>query len=237
MTWYGFNANITERKRREQEVQNMRDTLEVLNRHLFNVRENERAVIARDIHDQLGQSLTALKLDADWLRKKTDPQSEEGKKLSGILDLITGTISDVQRISAELRPSILDDIGLEAAVEWYCEEYSGRTGLNVSTEIDVIQSGDMVKNLTVYRILQESLTNVIRHSRAKNVLIRLGLKDNEIILEVHDDGIGIPEDVAVSPKSLGILGMRERVKYAGGSLTIKPSANGGTSVIVNIPIK
>jgi two-component system sensor histidine kinase UhpB len=150
-------------------------------------------------------------------------------------ELASGMISDIQRISSDLRPSILDDFGLAAAIEWYCEEYSGRTGIKMDIDVVDIQLDDMLSNLTLYRVFQESLTNVIRHANAKNVFIKLAMKDSDIELIISDDGIGISSGKATSPKSLGILGMRERVRYAGGSLDITSPPEGGTTVNVRIP--
>jgi PAS domain S-box-containing protein len=228
-------TDITEKKNKEQEISEMRDSLENLNRHLVNIREEERASISRDIHDQLGQSLTALKLDIDWLTKRISKNTEESAKLATMTELASGMISDIQRISSDLRPSILDDFGLAAAIEWYCEEYSGRTGIKMDIDVVDIQLDDMLSNLTLYRVFQESLTNVIRHANAKNVFIKLAMKDSDIELIISDDGIGISSGKATSPKSLGILGMRERVRYAGGSLDITSPPEGGTTVNVRIP--
>jgi PAS domain S-box-containing protein len=228
-------TDITEKKNKEQEISEMRDSLENLNRHLVNIREEERASISRDIHDQLGQSLTALKLDIDWLTKRINKDTEESAKLATMTELASGMISDIQRISSDLRPSILDDFGLAAAIEWYCEEYSGRTGIKMDIDVVDIQLDDMLSNLTLYRVFQESLTNVIRHANAKNVFIKLAMKDSDIELIISDDGIGISSGKATSPKSLGILGMRERVRYAGGSLDITSPPEGGTTVNVRIP--
>jgi signal transduction histidine kinase len=152
-------------------------------------------------------------------------------------DLVTDTIKDVQRISSELRPSILDDIGLAAAMEWYCEDFSTRTGLTVKMEFEDIQIENMNSNLALYRVLQESLTNIIRHANAKTVTVKLSSSFNKIILLIHDDGIGIPDDKIKSSNSLGLLGMFERIKYAGGQMNISNPATGGTMILVEIPLE
>jgi PAS domain S-box-containing protein len=235
--WHGFCADITSKIKAEEKIREMKDTLENLNRYLIHIREEERASISRDIHDQLGQSLTAIKLDIDWLTRRIDRDSEEGRKIDVMGKLVSGTISDVQKIASELRPAILDDFGLTAAIEWYCEDFTGRTGLGMTIELDEIGSADIVSNLTLYRILQESLTNVIRHARARNVSVKLVSQGGMAELTVSDDGIGIPREKALSAKSMGILGMRERVKHAGGTFEISSPAGGGTCICVGLPIK
>lgn len=236
--------DITERKKIENELilakekaENSENDLISLNQHLHEVRENERALIAREIHDQLGQSLTALKIDINWLQRKTRSRSEIKAKLNAMTELLTDTIKDVQRISSELRPSILDDIGLAAAMEWYCEDFSTRTGLTVNMEFENIQFENMNSNLALYRVLQESLTNIIRHANAKVARIKLSRIRNNVILLIQDNGIGIPDDKISSSKCLGLLGMFERIKYAGGRMNISKPARGGTKILVDIPFE
>ena len=235
--------DISERKRSEQELLQAKENAEKnqallisLNQHLREVREDERAVISRDIHDQLGQSLTALKIDIDWLYNKTPAGSEQKAKLKRMIELVTTTIEDVQRISSELRPSILDDIGLSAAMEWYCEDFSNRTGLPVKMEFENILFENRNTSLAFYRILQESLTNIIRHACAKNAEVNFFKTKTRITLMVQDDGIGISPDKIKSSKSLGLLGMFERIKYAGGNMKISQSVAGGTKITVNISL-
>jgi PAS domain S-box-containing protein len=232
-----FSANITSRIEAEKQIRKSGEMLEELNRHLTTVRENERAIISREIHDQLGQSMTALKMDMNSLRQKLSTDIVSCQKLDKMIDLITATIKDVQRISAELRPGILDDLGLSAAVDWYCDEFAKRTGLEVHLDLDEVQSDNMNENLTVYRVLQESLTNIIRHARAKNVIVKLAKIKNSIVLSVTDDGIGIGKDKINAPGSLGLMGMFERVKQSGGRMKISSTGNNGTNVQIYVPIK
>ncbi len=240
----GIVIDINERKRTERELLNAKEKAEkgekdliLLNQHLQEVRENEWALIAREIHDQLGQSLTALKIDISWLQRKTRSESEIKAKLDAMTDILTDTIENVQRISSELRPSILDDISLSSAMEWYCEDFSTRTGLTVKMEFENVQSENMNINLALYRVLQESLTNIIRHANAKVAIVDLCRIRNKIRLLVQDDGIGIPDDKIGSSKSFGLLGMFERVKYAGGRMNISKAAKGGTKILVEIPLE
>jgi PAS domain S-box-containing protein len=233
----GIIRDITGRKLAEEKIKNMNESLEKLNLHLDTIRENERAIISREIHDQLGQALTALKIDLNWLCRKITANSVTDAKLRSMIELVTATISDVQRISSELRPAMLDDIGLAATLEWYCEEFANRTGLKIDMHLDDVQMDDMRKNLNIYRILQESFTNIIRHAGAKKVQVKLGKIKNDLILTIQDDGIGISPEKINSSASLGLLGMSERAKQCGGRFEIICPVKGGTEISVYVPIK
>ena len=229
---------VRERKARieaEISLKESKDSLEKLNAHLEEIRENERASISREIHDQLGQALTAIKFDLDWLGDKLAVDSEEGVKVEGMIGLINSMITDVQRISFELRPSILDDLGLVSAMEWYTREFEKRTGIYCILKLDDIQFPDMKKNLTLYRILQESLTNVSRHSHAKRTAIKLNRIKNSIVMVVSDNGIGIDNEKISSYKSLGFIGIRERLKLHCGDLDIQSVMNKGTKLKITLP--
>jgi PAS domain S-box-containing protein len=232
-----FHRDITARTLVEEENLKMKESLQVLNQHMIDIREDERGKISREIHDQLGQSLTALKIDLTWLRDKTGNGPEAVTKLDGMIEMITGTISDVQRISSELRPAILDDIGLASALEWYCEEFADRTGLKMNMEFEKVQSENMSKNLALYRVLQESLTNIARHADAEQVTVKLFRTDEKLVLIIQDDGIGISPDKISSLKSLGLFGMFERAKNQGGHMEIVSPGQGGVHICVTIPIK
>jgi PAS domain S-box-containing protein len=229
--------DITERKKMESNLRNSKRSLEKLNQHLIEVRENERAAISREIHDRLGQSLTALKIDLSWLRWKMTGESEEGMKLNEMIELVNATSLDVHRISSELRPAIFDDLGLAAALEWYCEEFENRTGLKLQMEIEDLQTGNTIKDLAIYRVAQEALTNIIRHAGAKKVQIKLHKTKNDIVLTIQDDGVGISPDNIRSTKSFGLLGMFERAHQSGGHIEIKAHDTGGTSVKVFMPVE
>jgi two-component system, NarL family, sensor histidine kinase UhpB len=229
-------VNINKRINAENELHEKNIQLQKLNKHIVNIRENERLMISREIHDQLGQSLTALKMDLTCYINNSSLDQENKCKLDGMIDLVTDTISDVQRISSELRPGVLDDLGLAPAIEWYCDEFERRTGLQLKLHLNNVQSDNINDNLTVYRVLQESLTNVIRHSQAKSVTIRLKEIKKCISLTVKDDGIGITKEKIKSAGSLGLRGMYERVKQSGGSIRIMSPGNSGTKIQVYIPI-
>lgn len=227
---------ITELKKIEEEKRKSTEIREELIKHITNVREEERAFISREIHDQLGQSLTALKLDLKWLQSNSSKSTETKEKLSGMVDIIDSTIKDVQRISAELRPGILDDLGLAAAIEWYAEEFEKRTGLSVELNLDEIQTNNESANLALFRIMQESLTNVIRHARAKTIQISLHEINDHVVLDIEDDGIGISIDKLKSIHSLGLMGMHDRIKQVGGTLDILCGDEKGTQLRICIPI-
>lgn len=219
----------------EKEIRNMKEALEKLNQRLNDIREDERASIAREIHDRLGQSLTALKIDAGWLHEKITSDAEKAAKLKEMIGLISAMIIDVQRISSELRPSILDDIGMVPAMEWYIQEFEKRTGISCLMNLKYVEFTDRKKNLVMYRILQEALTNVVRHSNATKVIINLYRIKNAIILEVFDDGIGLEKEKITSYKSLGFIGIRERLKPHNGSLDIQSTLNKETRLSIQIP--
>jgi len=228
--------DVTERKQAEADNRRSKEILEQLHKYMTEIRENERAAISREIHDQLGQSMTALKLDMNWLLEHAITNLETKTKITGMIDLITAAIRNVQRISSELRPGILDDLGLAAAIEWYAEEFENRTKIHVIMEMDEVQTSNDMKNLAIFRVMQESLTNVIRHAFAKTVRIALHETDQHIVLEILDDGIGISEEKIKSNKSLGIIGMQERIKQSGGQMEIAPGKAHGTLIRVQVPV-
>jgi PAS domain S-box-containing protein len=232
----GTAIDITDRILYEEKIKQANIQLKKLNSHLVTVRENERKLISREIHDQLGQSLTALKMDLTCYMNDSIPGQEGMAKLEGMIDLVSGTISDVQRISSELRPGILDDLGLAPAIEWYCDEFEHRSGLRLKLNLNNVQSKNMNHNLTLYRILQESLTNVIRHAHATSVAIKLREINNCISLTIKDDGVGISKEKIRASGSLGIRGMYERVKHSGGTIQILSPNNSGTKIQVCLPI-
>jgi PAS domain S-box-containing protein len=236
-TTLGIGEDITERKRAEEQLQRSFKQLRELTARLQSVREEERAKVAREIHDELGQALTAIKIDlASLIRAPRADQKEELEKTESILKLVDQTILSVRRIATELRPAILDDLGLVAAVEWAAEEFDARTGTNCRLDLpdeDIVIDQD--RTTAIFRIFQETLTNVSRHAEATQVDVRLGREDGNIVLEVRDYGRGIGEEQFAASRSLGILGMRERALLLGGVLTIRGAPGKGTIVRVVIP--
>ncbi len=229
--------DVTERKQAAHELQRSFEQLRALAARLESVREEERKRVAREIHDGLGQALTAIKLDlASLTGDLSEDQGARAQKAASIMKLADETIQLVRRISTELRPGILDDLGLLAAVEWAAEEFETRTGTECRLklppdDIDI----DPERATAVFRILQETLTNVARHAGASQVDVRLAEQNGDLCLEVHDNGKGIGEAQLASGGSLGILGMRERAVLLKGELTIRGDPGKGTTVSVRIP--
>jgi len=228
--------DITIRKLTETEIIESKKLAEELYIHLNDVRENERAEISREIHDELGQSLTALKMDINWTKGNLGKESQVQKKLNEMVELVNETIKKVQQISAVLRPGILDDLGLVPAIEWYSQEFVKRTSLQCSLELNEISHLPAKIGLTLFRIFQEGLTNIIRHANAKKFGVKLYLSFGKIYLEINDDGIGLGMDKIKSKDSLGLMGIIERLKEFNGRLEIISSKNQGTCLVVNIPL-
>lgn len=233
----GITRDMTQRKTAEEQLQASRTALRRLAARQQDVREKERTRIAREIHDTLGQSLTALKLAlaAAWEASQRGEPGLAGR-LSETMRLVDDLVKSVRRIATELRPPILDELGLPAAVEWFARDFARRTGIGCETVVTLRDEalGDGVAT-ALFRILQEALTNVSRHAGARRVTITLALKSGVVTLEVVDDGRGITESEATGPRSVGILGMRERATALGGVLEVGPAPHGGTRVAAWCP--
>jgi PAS domain S-box-containing protein len=223
------------------ERRQLEDQLRALSAHVESVREEERTGIAREIHDELGQALTAVKMDLAWIARRTS-KGELGRdalleKLEAMGQMTDEIIDVVRRISAELRPGVLDDLGLLAAVEWQAQEFQRRTGTSCvvrSALADLKLPRDL--STAVFRIFQEALTNVARHAEAQHVEVSLEREDSCLVLEVRDDGVGIAPEKAQSTGSLGLLGMRERARAHGGTATVKRGDESGTVVSLRLPL-
>jgi PAS domain S-box-containing protein len=232
-----ISNDITEKLRYEQELTESRDQLRQLSIHSEKVREEERAHIAREIHDELGQQLTGLKMDLSWLSKRIDTSAPETReKLTEMLGLVDDTVKSIRKIASELRPGMLDDLGLNAAIDWQTHEFEKRSGITCIYNSN-LRERKFDKNISigVFRILQEALTNVARHSKATKVSCNLLANDNIIHLTVNDNGIGI-QDKDGKLKTLGLLGMRERALMMNGKLTIENKPEGGTEVDLIVPL-
>jgi len=233
-----LTQEIFERRRAEQELQESRQHLRDLASHLQSIREEERSHIAREIHDELGQALTALKMDTHWLASRLpSDQTVLIDKLSSMSRLINHTVEMVRRIAAELRPGLLDDFGLTAAIEWHGQEFASRAGIECeifSEPEDIIL--DQERSIALFRIFQETLTNVARHADATRVEVFLKENPDAMVLEVRDNGNGISAEQISSTKSFGLMGMRERVHALGGDLKISGIPDEGTLVRVSIPL-
>ncbi len=235
---FGIQRDVTVRRREEEELLRSRQELRDLTARLQSVREEERTHISREIHDELGQALTGLKLDFAWLRSRLRDRPELLERAQLLVGRIDGTIDSVRRIATELRPSVLDHLGLVAAVEWQAQEFEKRTGIASALSVRASHAEiDDRRATTVFRILQETLTNVARHAEAGRVEIGLSISTDLLTLEVHDDGRGISEREIAAPHSLGLVGLRERALACGGELAISGIPQGGTTVSVRIPLR
>lgn len=235
--WFGTCTEIEDRKQAEDAERRSLDELRALAGHLQSIREEERTRVAREIHDELGQALTAIKLEsASMIRELPVDAKQQLNRAQSIVKLVDGTIQAVRRISTALRPAILDDLGLVAAVEWAASEFQSRTGTKCRLDLPKDDIGiDRECTTALFRILQETLTNVARHANATHVNVRLAKEESSLILEVRDNGKGISEERLSAGSSLGILGMRERALLLEGELDVKGAPGDGTTIRVRIP--
>jgi signal transduction histidine kinase len=233
----GMARDITERKQVEEELKQSREQLRNLAAHLQSAREGERTSLAREIHDELGQALTALMMDTYWLNKNLlKGQSSLLSKTQSMTKFIEETAKKVKNICTELRPGLLDDLGLIAALEWQTDEFQSRTGIkcDLSIKQEKIQLDDE-RSTAIFRVYQETLTNVARHAHASRITIGLRVKDDWLELEVRDDGKGITDKQISKPDSFGIIGIKERVDFMHGEFEIAGKSGKGTTVTVRIP--
>ncbi len=234
-----LDRNARERTDIEAALRRSRRALRNLSHRLQEAREEEKARIAREIHDVLGQQMTALKIDVSWLKARLDPEDEAlRRRAESMTALIDEAVGDVQRISMELRPGILDDLGLQAAVEWQAETFARRTEIPCEVrfypeEIDL----DRSVATALFRIIQEAMTNIIRHAEATRVSVELRRTDGDVVLTVADDGKGIPPEKLDDPAATGIIGIRERAAVIHGRAEIGPAETGGTTVTVAVPME
>ena len=241
--YVAIRNDITKRKEADEEILKINKELHRLSSHLQNIREEERTHIAREIHDELGQQITSLKMDIGWILHKQMTQdiivaSQLQKTLQDLLLLCDGIITTVRKISTELRPAIIDNLGLIAALEWKCNNFEEKMMIPCKF-ISYIEETKFESNfsINVFRILQEALTNIGRHAKAKSVIVYVINNETEFILQITDDGIGIDTDLITENKTLGISGMKERADLLGGDLIIKGEKNTGTTIKLTIPLK
>jgi PAS domain S-box-containing protein len=234
----GTGQDVTELKKAEENLQKSYEEIRQLATHLQNIREEERTNMAREIHDELGQQLTGLNMYISWLSKKIQPQDNEiREKFSSTLKLIEDTIISVRKISTKLRPSMLDDLGLIAAMEWQSAEFEKRSGIKTEF-INLTDNLEVPSSMTtgIFRIFQESLTNVARHAEAKEIIATFELIKNSLVLSITDDGKGFILDEIGSKKTLGLFGMKERTMIMGGKYELKTKPGEGTVVLITIPL-
>jgi signal transduction histidine kinase len=256
-------VDVTERKHAEEQLKRAHDELEQrvaerthelsdalaelarsnellrrLSAHLQSVREDERKRIAREIHDELGSVLVALKLDVGWMKMRVAAQPELVAKSAAMAGLIDSAVTEVGRIITDLRPSILDHQGLWAAMEWHAQEFLQATGLRGRFDMSIAQEAPMPDGelaTAAYRIFQEILNNVARHANATAVDMRVQADATALTLKIRDNGCGITLEQLRNTRSHGVLGMSERARHYGGRFMIGPSASGGTRVRVKLP--
>lgn len=242
--YIGTITDITERKQAQEQLGQSLENLRTLSRRMETIREEERGRIARQVHDELGGTLACLKLDLDRLKAlatRTDAgevRAELQSRLQPMRQLVDQTMALVQRIASDLRPAVLDDLGLVAAVEWQARDFQTRTGIACTVcphgqELPV----DRECATALFRICQEALVNVARHAQATGVRIRLSAAAGQLVLEIQDDGAGIPEAKVTDPQSLGLLGMRERGTALGGEVRIQGVPGVGTTITVRMPLR
>jgi len=231
-----INSDITHRKTGEESLVLQREQLRALAERLQWVREEDRKSVARDLHDQIGQILTSIKMDLTWvIRHLPDAEDVVLARLKESIMSIDAGVKAVRAICSGLRPGVLDDLGLAAAIEWQASDFASRNGVPCQVTVppvDLHLDGD--RATATFRIFQECLTNVIRHAQAKSVRVELCQEEECILLVVVDDGIGFHESGLSS--SLGILGMKERAQFCGGDVQISSSPGRGTTVTVRVPV-
>lgn len=232
----GFCQDITDIKQKEQKLAKYSADLRELAQHLQNIREEERASIAREIHDALGQELTALKIDLAWLIKKLeDPSPAIITQVERMMELLNSTIVSVRRIATQLRPSILDDLGLRDALIWQSGEFERRTNIEVNFVSDSFLPEIKNYGIAIFRIYQESLTNIARHAEASIIDAALTYENSTLFLTISDNGKGFDIDEIKNKKTLGLLGMKERVMALEGNFELDSSPGKGTKITISLP--
>lgn len=231
-------TDISAEREVEEKLMATQAELRSLASHLLQVREDERRQVSREIHDELGQALTAIDMELRFMARKHDSSpSETRSRIDAILGQSAETLKVVQRIASELRPGVLDHLGLGAAIEWLARDFSQRSGIEAAAEIGIDESLIGEKTATaLFRITQEAMTNAARHAHASKVGISLRQRAKRIELEVSDDGIGITDAQASGPRAFGLLGIRERARELGGESAIRGEPGAGTRLSVAIPI-
>ena len=237
--YLGVFYDITERKQAEDKLRRSQDQLRALAARLQTATERERLRIARELHDQLGQALTGMKMDLDWIVRKHGAGGDVWVPMvQDSMKVIDSTIALVRRLSTELRPELLDSLGLRAAIQWDAEQFQRRTGIVCAVRIpedSSVLSGD--QKIGVFRIFQEALTNIARHAQAKTVFIALKRERNDLILTIEDDGVGFSVNLLEHTQSLGVLGMRERALILGAKFRLESVPGHGTTITLRIPLE
>jgi two-component system sensor histidine kinase UhpB len=234
----GACLDVTAQRQSETALRQAAQDLHGLTRRLVQLEEAERRRIAGELHDRVGQSLSALNINLDIILRDDTLAPATKQRLEDSLALVDGTLQSIENVMAELRPPLLDEYGLAAALGWHAEEFSRRTGIRASVEEATPEAAKnlrMAAALALYRIAQEALNNAAKHSRANNVRIEISVADNEVVLAVRDDGQGF--DIAKGRRGRwGMTTMRERAEAAGGHLKVESAAGKGTRVVATVPL-
>lgn len=234
-----ISRDITQRRKAEQELELSRKQLQHFTEHLEHVLEEERKRISRELHDELGQLLTILKFDISWLRLEgIKSDSEAIAKIDLMMESVNEALASVKRIAKEIRPPQLDALGLVGAIQWDIDQAEKKTGIKgiVTVEPTEFEIKGQIST-TLYRVFREALTNILRHAQAKQIFIRLSHRSGFVILTIRDDGRGITKRELKGKTSLGLVGIRERIRMVGGTLTIEGKAGSGTMLSVEVPLK
>jgi two-component system, NarL family, sensor histidine kinase UhpB len=239
----GGLSDVTERRRADEQLRQSQRQLRALSARLQSLREEERTHLARELHDELGQLLTGLRMELQWIERKLSP-AEPGPGANALVervvsatDLTDQTIAAVQKIAAELRPGVLDSLGLLAALKHEAERFQHMSGVRCTVRLPERQPPLSAPATTaVFRIFQEALTNVARHAAATGVEADLQEAGTDLVLQIRDNGNGIAAEAVADPASLGLLGMRERAAFLGGEVTLAPAGPRGTCVTLRVPL-
>jgi signal transduction histidine kinase len=229
--------DISGRKEIEEKYRLSYESIRNLNSHSEKIREDERTQLSREIHDQLGQRLTGMKMEIDFLLKKSKDLDDFAKgKLQTVLHQIDRTVSTIRNIARNLRPGILDDFGLLAALEWQADEFTKSARIPVFFQYEGEEKPmDNQKSTAIFRVFQECLTNIMRHSKCSTVNVIVDFGPDAVILIVSDNGLGFDSEILKNTKSLGILGMKERAQSFSGDFEMHSAPGEGTKSILTMP--
>jgi len=229
--------DVTQRSQERKDLLRSRRILRELSASVVEAREEERRRLARELHDELGQRLTALKMELMACQRE-HPELAVSARAQGILEMLDDTVASTRRIAMELRPLMLDDLGLTEAIDWLVKEFCRRTGIDVDTRLCAgLRALPPQLATTIYRIVQEALTNITRHAQATRAAISLNISDHHLLLTIQDNGVGFTKGTrARNPGSFGLLGIRERVLLLGGQLSVGDAPEGGARLVVRVPL-
>jgi PAS domain S-box-containing protein len=234
-------TDITDRETVQRRLAEAHEQLRRVSSRARARREEDRTRIARELHDQLGQALAGIKIDLHWLHTHVGDRSAEDEfagKIAAMDRLLDDTIWRVRRLSSELRPPVLDKLGLLSAIEWQAQEFSARTGIRTRVRSQVASIDlDRGRATSVFRIFQETLTNIATHAAASSATITISLKGSTLLVAISDDGVGMRPEHITNRRSLGLIGMRERASLLGGTVDIRPNRPRGTRVVIAVPLQ